>query len=228
MREIILDTETTGLSPKDGHRVVEIGCLELSQHVPTGASYHTYINPQRAMPDEAFRVHGLSDAFLADKNLFNDVVDEFLEFIGDAPLVIHNAAFDMAFINAELARLDRGSLSMGRTIDTVALARKKFPGARVSLDDLCRRFEIDLSGREKHGALLDAELLAMVYIELNGGRQPGLELAAEAVAAPIVDGAVTARPPRPHAPTPAELEAHEKFLEGLEDPLWRTADGLKR
>lgn len=224
MREIVLDTETTGLSPNDGHRVVEIGCLELQRHVPTGADFHAYINPERAMPDEAFRVHGLSDAFLADKPLFETVVREFLEFIGDATLVIHNAAFDMGFLNAELARLDMPPLEMGRTLDTVALARKKFPGARVSLDDLCRRFEIDLEARGNHGALLDARLLAEVYLELTGGRQPGLALAGQGAGAAAATGGpegAQARELRPHAPSAQELAAHEAFIDGLKDPLWR-------
>ncbi|MCZ6603811.1 MAG: DNA polymerase III subunit epsilon [Alphaproteobacteria bacterium] len=222
MREIVLDTETTGLSPGEGHRVVEIGCLELSHHMPTGASFHTYINPERAMPDGAFRIHGLSDTFLGDKPLFASVAQEFLDFIGEVPLIIHNAAFDMAFINAELARLDMPPLNMSRTVDTVALARAKFPGARVSLDDLCRRFEIDLSGREKHGALLDAELLALVYLELIGGRQPGLELAAARTGGGAADGADRpVRPARPHAPSEAELAAHEKLIDSLAEPLWR-------
>ncbi|MHA1567522.1 MAG: DNA polymerase III subunit epsilon [Alphaproteobacteria bacterium] len=221
MREIALDTETTGLDPKSGHRVVEIGCTELHRHMPTGASFHKYINPERAMPDEAYRIHGLSDAFLADKPLFADIADEFLEFIGDDPLVIHNAKFDMAFINAELANLDRQSLPMTRTIDTVALARRRFPGAQVSLDALCRRFEIDLSARTHHGALLDAELLSDVYLELCGGRQPDLALAWQGRSDTRTPVERPSRPPRPHQATSAERDAHAAFLAGLKDPIWQ-------
>lgn len=231
MREIVLDTETTGLSPKAGHRVVEIGCIELKQHMPTGEVFHVYLNPERAMPDEAFRIHGLSDAFLSDKRLFADVAPEFLSFIGDAKLIIHNAAFDLSFLNAELERIDETAIPMTQAVDTVALARRKFPGAHVSLDDLCRRFEVDLSGREKHGALLDSELLAVVYLELIGGRQPGFELAADGsgTAAQEADGMgrssalppKNVREPRPHQPDVDEIAAHEAFLEKLTDPLWR-------
>ena len=179
MREIVLDTETTGLDPKSGDRLVEIGCVELDNHLPTGRTYHQYVNPEREMPDEAFRVHGLSEAFLANYPVFADIAESFLEFIGDAHLVIHNASFDLGFINAELKRLGRAPVEPRRAIDTVQVARGKYPGAQASLDALCRRFEIDLSVRTKHGALLDAELLADVYLELVGGRQPGLELASQ-------------------------------------------------
>ncbi|MBF0252029.1 MAG: DNA polymerase III subunit epsilon, partial [Alphaproteobacteria bacterium] len=179
MREIALDTETTGLNPKSGHRVVEIGCVEMVNHIATGEVFHVYINPERDMPEEAFRVHGLSEAFLRDHPVFAKVVDDFLEFVGDAPLVIHNAAFDMGFLNAELEKAGRPKLEMARAVDTVQIARKKFPGAQANLDALCKRFGIDNSNRELHGALLDARLLADVYLELMGGRQTGLGLGVE-------------------------------------------------
>ena len=222
MREIVLDTETTGLDPKAGHRIIEIGCIELVNHIPTGETYHQYVNPERDMPAEAFAVHGLSEAFLEKHPVFAAIADAFIEFIGDATLVIHNAAFDVGFVNAELERLGHAPVPMARAVDTVQLARARFPGAQASLDALCRRFEIDTSARTKHGALLDAELLALVYLELIGGRQPGLELAAEAESAARVQPRDRPlRPARPHAPTPAELEAHAEFLEKLTDPIWR-------
>ncbi|HXR95818.1 MAG TPA: DNA polymerase III subunit epsilon [Rhizomicrobium sp.] len=177
MREIVFDTETTGFEPGEGHRIVEIGLVELMDHFPTGRSKQFYLNPEREVPIESQRVHGLSTEFLSDKPLFAHIADEFLEFVGDAVLVIHNASFDMKFINAELARLGRTPLSMARTLDTIEIAKRKIPGARYSLDELCKRFSIDLSLREKHGALLDAELTAQVYLELVGGRQRGLALA---------------------------------------------------
>ena len=184
MREVILDTETTGLDPASGHRVVEIACLELINHLPSGRRYQTYLNPDRDMPDDAFRIHGLTARFLADKPRFADVVEEFLAFIDGAPLVIHNAEFDLGFLNAELKLAGRPALAAGGAVDTVLLARRKFPGSPASLDALCRRFNIDNSARELHGALLDAELLAEVYLELIGGRQAGLDLAqGEALAA---------------------------------------------
>jgi len=226
MREVVLDTETTGLDPSSGHRVVEIGCVELVNHVASGESFHCYINPKRAMPAKAERVHGLSDAFLADKPEFEAVADGFVDFIGDAPLIIHNAAFDLGFLNMELARLSRDPIPAERATDTVKLARRKFPGAPANLDALCRRFGIDLSARSKHGALLDAELLAEVYLELVGGRQPGLTLAASETAAQT-DTAATAstreaaRPPRPHEPSDTERAAHAAFIEQMEDPVWR-------
>ena len=177
MREIVFDTETTGFEPGEGHRIVEIGLVELMDHFPTGRSKQFYLNPEREVPVESQRIHGLSTEFLSDKPLFAHIADEFLEFVGDAVLVIHNASFDMKFINAELARLGRTPLSMARTLDTIEIAKRKIPGARYSLDELCKRFSIDLSLREKHGALLDAELTAQVYLELVGGRQRGLALA---------------------------------------------------
>lgn len=223
MREIILDTETTGLDPASGHRIVEIGCVEAQHHIPTGETYHVYVNPERDMPEEAFNVHGLSEAFLSDKPLFAEVVADFLEFIGDAQLVIHNADFDMKFLNAELKRLGFPVLERSRATDTVALARRTFPGAQASLDALCRRFEIDLTRREKHGALLDAELLAEVYLQLRGGRQPDLALAGARQQEDSTGPAIVqrqARPARAHAPSPEELAAHAKLVEGLKDPVW--------
>ena len=176
MRRIALDTETTGLNPLDGHRIVEIGCIELDVNIPTGKEWHAYVNPQRAMPEAAFAVHGLSEAFLLKKPLFKDVAKDFFNFIAGAELVIHNAKFDIGFLNSELKRIGMPLIDMKNTIDTVQLAREKIPGAAASLDALCKRFEIDLSIREKHGALLDAKLLAEVYLELTGGRQSSLTL----------------------------------------------------
>jgi len=224
MREIVLDTETTGLDARGGDRLVEIGCLELVNHIPTGNHFHKYINPERPMSEDAFRVHGLGDDFLADKPLFAAIADDFLAFIGDAPLVIHNAAFDIGFINAELARIERDPLPLERAIDTVRIARTKFPGAQASLDALCKRFNIDNSSRTKHGALLDAELLAEVYLELVGGRQQGLGLAGTdndpqaLTLAPTRRG--PARPPRPHAALPEEEAAHAAFIKKLKEPIW--------
>lgn len=228
MREIVLDTETTGLDPKSGHRIVEIGCVELLNHVPTGDVYHQYVNPERDMPAEAERVHGLSETFLRDHPVFADVSDKFVEFVGDATLVIHNASFDMGFINAELDRVGVEAIPMYRAVDTVSMARKKFPGAQASLDALCRRFGIDLSGRELHGALLDAQLLADVYLELLGGRQHGMDLAADADVSSIGDSeaptnvgdAVGRRAPRPHTIPTDEEARHAVFLEKLKDPIW--------
>lgn len=225
MREIVLDTETTGLDPKSGHRIVEIGCVELINHVPTGEVYHQYINPERDMPAEAERVHGLSETFLKDHPLFAEISDAFVTFVGDATLVIHNASFDMGFINAELDRVGVEAIPMYRAVDTVSMARKKFPGAQASLDALCRRFGIDLSGRELHGALLDAQLLADVYLELLGGRQHGMDLAADAEIRLAAndgdgDGASGRRTPRPHTIPPEEEARHTEFLEKLKDPIW--------
>ncbi|MFN4353897.1 DNA polymerase III subunit epsilon [Parvibaculum sp.] len=224
MREIVLDTETTGLSPQDGHRLVEIGCLELVNHVATGNTFHTYIDPERDMPDGAFQVHGLSTEFLRGKPKFPDIADDFLAFIGEDPLVIHNASFDMGFINWELKASGRPALPMSRAIDTLDIARKKFPGAQNNLDALCRRFNVDNSGRTRHGALLDSELLAEVYLELMGGRQPGLVLQADLAGAG--GGAKrTTREQRPVALPPrltdAEREAHDAFIASLGgEPLW--------
>ncbi len=227
MREIVLDTETTGFEPSEGHRIVEIGALELEGHLPTGRSFHRYLNPGRAMPKEAFKVHGLGDDFLRDKPRFAEVADDFLAFIGQARLVIHNAAFDLRFLNAELAAIGKPALSDTRALDTVALARSKYPGAPASLDALCRRFGVDNSGREKHGALLDSELLAEVYLELIGGRQPDLVLAAGTRGATGPADAGDWRPaPRP-APLPprltdAEAAAHAALVARLGDAaLWK-------
>ena len=222
MREVILDTETTGLDPDSGHRVVEIGCLELVNHMATGRTFQRYLNPERDVPDGAFEVHGLSTEFLAQHPVFSAVCDEFLAFIADSQLVIHNAAFDLGFVNAELRRVNRAALHPSRAVDTVELARRKFPGAQASLDALCRRFGVDNSGRARHGALLDAELLAEVYLELVGGRQPGLELAAVKTMAAVDSESPVRRPPRPHAPSAEELAAHAELLSRLKEPIWRS------
>jgi DNA polymerase-3 subunit epsilon len=220
VREIVLDTETTGLDPADGHRIVEIACVELFNHVPTGRALHRYINPQREMPTEAQAVHGLTAEFLAQHSPFGAVADELLAFIGDDRLIIHNAEFDLRFLNAELGRLERPPLRC-EVEDTLVLARRRYPGAQASLDALCRRFAIDLSARSKHGARLDCELLAAVYLELIGGRQPGLDLAvAYGTASPISAIERPARPPRPHAPTMDELAAHAALLQKIGNPLW--------
>lgn len=225
MREIVLDTETTGLDPEAGHRVVEVACLELAQHIPTGRHFRRYVNPEREMPEEARAVHGLDDAFLAQQPLFAEVVDEFLAFIGDAPLIIHNAQFDVKFLNAELARIGRPPLEVARAVDTVSMARRRFPGGQASLDALCRRFGIDNAARTLHGALLDCELLAEVYLELRGGRQPGLDLDPTKRVAEAAGAVPTARPPRParpHAPSAEESAAHEAMLARLKSPIWRS------
>ncbi len=222
-REITVDTETTGLDPSFGHRVVEIGCVELINLIPTGRTYQQYLNPERDMPADAFAVHGLSAEFLVPQPRFADVVDAFLEFLGDAQLVIHNAAFDLKFLSSELARLDRRPLSAGRAVDTVALARRKFPGARASLDALCQRFNIDLSERTLHGALLDAHLLADVYLGLRGGRQPVLDLGA--ITEPgIIAAQPTERtwPRRYYEPCAAELAAHVRLLAAIDAPIWQS------
>ncbi|UAB78467.1 DNA polymerase III subunit epsilon [Erythrobacter sp. SCSIO 43205] len=231
MREVIFDTETTGLDPKTGDRMVEIGCVEMIDRVETGNSYHAYYNPERDMPAAAEAVHGLSAEFLSGKPLFSETADELLEFLGDAPLVAHNASFDFGFLNAELERIGREPISMDRMVDTVAIARKKHPGAKLSLDALCTRYGVDRSHRVKHGALLDAELLAQVYVELTGGRQIGLELANEPEATPNAPqndaGAATAakpkaprREPRPHMASAEELAAHKEFVASIEEAIW--------
>lgn len=227
MREIVFDTETTGLNPATGDRLVEIGCIELINRVETGRTYHGYFNPQRAMPIEAENVHGLSERFLSDKPLFADKVEELLDFIGDAPLVAHNASFDFGFLNAELALCSREAICLSRMVDTVAIARKVHPGAKHSLDALCTRYGIDRSHRVKHGALLDAQLLAQLYVELTGGRQIGLSMDAMVVEETIVvataQAAVAARiirAIRPHHASEEELERHKAFIEKLDAPLW--------
>jgi DNA polymerase-3 subunit epsilon len=228
MREIVLDTETTGLEPSQGHRIIEIGCLELNNRTPTGAKYHVYINPQRDVPEEAQKISNLSTEFLQDKPLFADVVDGFIEFIADSPLVIHNAEFDIKFLNSELTKAKRASLPLARAIDTVHIARKKFPGSPASLDALCRRFNISLDERKSkgHGAMLDVELLAQVYLELLGGKQPGLELVAKSTGA---SGVVLKR--QPATPRPGALPSrlsddersrHDALIASLGDKaIWK-------
>ncbi len=236
MREIVLDTETTGLNPRDGDRVVEIGALELINHMPSGESYRQYINPERDMPTGAFEVHGLSEEFLRDHPVFPDICDAFLEFIADSPLIIHNADFDLGFLNMELAVAGRPAITRDRVINTLDMARRKFPGAPASLDALCRRFGIDNSNRTLHGALLDSELLAEVYLELIGGRQPGLVLADQGASGGASRGSAgtigqpasgasqpvqrAPRAPRPHAPAADELAGHAARVARLTKPIW--------
>jgi DNA polymerase-3 subunit epsilon len=222
MREIILDTETTGIDPAEGHRLVEIGCIELVDGMRTGQFFHSYLNPERDMPQEAYRVHGLSFEFLLDQPLFAEKVDDFLAFIDNAPLVIHNAAFDMKFINSELARCGFAPIPMTRVTDTLLIARKKYPGSPANLDALCKRFAIDASHRTKHGALLDAELLSEVYIELMGGKQVTLSLDAQAQkeTGDAEQMKNIARPVRVFAPTDEELAAHHALLKTIKHHLW--------
>lgn len=221
MREIVIDTETTGLDPAAGHRVVEIGCVEMVNRIATGATFHEYVDPERDVPSEAVDIHGLDAAKLAGKPLFAAVADGLLEFIGDSRVIAHNAGFDLGFLNAELERAGKPSIDAGRATDTVTLARRKFPGSPASLDALCQRFGIDNSARTRHGALLDAELLADVYVELIGGRQPSLTLPGQNAAAPGPAAEAEIRAPRPHMPGAAELAAHEAFIDKLKDPIWR-------
>jgi DNA polymerase-3 subunit epsilon len=229
MREIALDTETTGLDPASGHRIVEIGCVEMMGHVRTGSHFHTYLNPERDMPREAENIHGLSSDFLKDKPTFKVVARAFLEFIGDSPLVIHNASFDLKFLNAELNTLDLPLMDYARATDTVLIARKMFPGSPANLDALCKRFSIDLSARTKHGALLDAELLADVYLELKGGRQSSL--LGKSTGTSKHDSPSTAHqsleftghtniPERQFPPSSEERAAHKAMVEKLKNPLW--------
>ena len=225
MREIVFDTETTGLNPAAGDRMVEIGCVEMFNRVETGRHFHAYFNPERPMPSEAEAVHGLSTIFLSDKPRFSDRCDELLEFLEDAPLVAHNATFDFGFLNHELERCGRRGVCNSRMVDTLVLARSRHPGAKHSLDALCTRFGVDRSHRVKHGALLDAQLLAQVYVELTGGRQIGLGLVAETEQADIAMATrtVTVREPRPIRPHHAgieELERHRAFIAQLTNPLW--------
>jgi len=235
MREIVFDTETTGLSPLTGDRMVEIGCVELFNRVETGRTFHAYFNPDRPMPSGAEAVHGLSDAFLSDKPRFHEVVEALIEFLGDCPLVAHNASFDFGFLNHELSQCGRPLVCLTRMVDTLQLARARHPGAKHSLDALCTRFGVDRSLRVKHGALIDAQLLAQCYVELTGGRQIGFSLA-DIVAEPIEaspaqiaaeQATIVAeiRPPRPHGPNDEELEAHAHFLATLTDPIWHRLDG---
>ena len=222
MREVVLDTETTGLDPSAGHRIVEVGAVELVNHIPSGRRFQRYLDPERDMPEGAERVHGLTREFLAQQKRFAEEVDAILEFIGDAKLVMHNAPFDLGFLNAELERIERPPIPAERAVDTLVIARRKYPGAPASLDALCKRFGIDRSMREKHGALLDAELLTDVYLELTGGRQPalGLQQAAPAAVAAPASARARNRTPRPHAPTEAEAAAHAAFVATLKDPIW--------
>jgi len=225
LREIILDTETTGLDPFEGHRIVEIGCVELVNTIPTGRTWHCHVNPERDVPYQAFEVHGLSTEFLSDKPRFAEMADEMLGFIENAMLVMHNAAFDFAFLNAELDRIKRPLLRWDRVVDTLALARRRHPGAPCSLDALCRRYDVDLSEREKHGALLDCRLLAAVYVELVGGHQARLDFIANGAQGMILEAnAESIRPrPAPLAPrvTAAEMDAHCAFVSTLgAEALW--------
>ena len=222
MREIVLDTETTGFDPESGDRIVEIGAVELKGHVPTGNTYHQYINPERAMPEDAFQVHGLGDEFLADKPVFKDIAQDFVDFIGDAKLVIHNAAFDMKFLNAELKWVGKPQIDWERAVDTLAIARKKFPGSPASLDALCRRYGIDNSARTLHGALLDSEILAEVYLELIGGRQPDFGLASNAnntsQTTNSAETKIGQRPqPLPSLLTDEEKAAHDALIGSMGD-----------
>jgi len=228
VREVIVDTETTGLDPRRGDRIVEIGCVELNNRGLTGRHFQTYVNPERDVPEEAVRVHGLTQEFLAGYPPFAAIAAEFLAFIGDDTLVIHNAPFDMGFLNAELERTGLPALDAGRVTDTLAMARTRFPGSPASLDALCKRFGIDNSNRKQHGALLDSELLAEVYLELTGGRQQGLELSAGPAAPGAGPGGVRARQPRaprPHAPTAVEQPAHDAFLGQIPNAIWLRKPG---
>ena len=231
MREIVFDTETTGIGPEYGHRLVEIGCVELFNRVETGRTFHAYFNPDRDMPAEAEAIHGLSVRFLAEKARFHEHVEELMDFLGEDPLVAHNAAFDFGFLNHELKLCGRISVCTTRMIDTIALARARHPGAKHSLDALCTRYGIDRSHRVKHGALLDAQLLAQLYVELTGGRQIGFLLGAapsapsvRAEAAPAAAVARPIRPPRHHAASAAEKARHAAFVARLVDPLWHRID----
>lgn len=231
MREIVFDTETTGLNPAAGDRMVEIGCVEIYNRVETGRHFHAYFNPEREMPSEAEAVHGLTTMFLSDKPRFTEKAEELLDFIEDSPLVAHNATFDFGFLNFELERCGKPLVCISRMVDTLVLARSRHPGAKHSLDALCMRFGIDRSQRIKHGALLDAQLLAQVYVELTGGRQIGLGLVADtgSVAVQQSSRPVTVRehrPPRPHAPASEELERHRAFIAQLVNPLWARFAGV--
>lgn len=226
MREIVLDTESTGLDPDQGHRLVEIGCVELINFVPTGRTFQCYINPDRDMPIEAQNVHGLSAEFLSDKPRFPEVVEEFIDFIADSTLIIHNAAFDMKFINAELRAASYQPLPFDRAVDTVQMARRKFPGQPANLDALCKRFGIDNSHREHHGALLDAQLLAEVYLELRGGRQPGLAVEVTKTAQVTTLGHIERkfRAARDYGLTGEEQAAHDALVAKIPNALWAKAD----
>lgn len=224
MREIVLDTETTGLNPLQGDRIVEIGCVEVVNYVATNATYHAYLNPERPVPEEATRVHGLTDAFLSDKPVFAEEAERFLSFIGDSTLIIHNASFDVGFLNAELKRLGLRLIQNARVVDTLSLARRLFPGAPASLDALCKRFSIDSSSRNVHGALLDAQLLSSVYLELRGGRQPGLSMEKKDVK-PVAILGQSAKSKRTlrqtKKPSHEETSAHAVLLDKIKEPLWK-------
>lgn len=228
MREIVFDTETTGLDPFQGDRIVEIGCVELVNHVPTGNVYHQYINPERSMSEEVVAVHGLTEEFLSDKPTFREIADDFLAFIGsDSTLIAHNAPFDMKFLNAELSWIGKEPLSFDRVIDTVVLAKKRFPGSRVNLNELCKKFHIDNSARTFHGALLDSELLAEVYLELIGGRQPGLVLEkkveqkqVQQVLADVKSLAKEFKEPRSFPASTEEIEQHSEFVKKIKNNIW--------
>lgn len=237
MREIVFDTETTGISPLDGHRLVEIGCVELINRVETGRTYHAYFNPSRSMPAEAEAVHGLSVVFLSDKPAFAKKARELLDFLGECPLVAHNASFDFGFLNSELGQAGHTTICLSRMVDTLAIARARHPGAKHSLDALCTRYGIDRSHRVKHGALLDAQLLAQLYVELTGGRQIGLSLASgadptskrtaafiDAAVARAADRPARVRPARPHIASAEELARHSAFVDKLENPLWTATE----
>ena len=225
MREIVLDTETTGLDPAQGHKIVEIGCVELLNHMPTGRTFQEYLNPERLMDQEVIAVHGITNEFVQNKPKFSEIADKFIEFIGsDSKLVIHNAAFDMKFLNAELTACGREPLSYDRVIDTLIIAKRKFPGSRVNLNELCKRFNVDASARTVHGALLDSELLAEVYLELVGGREPGLVL--QSLSKTIQNQVTQTKndrlyhEPRSFPASSEELKAHQEFLEKIPDSLW--------
>lgn len=224
VREIALDTETTGLKPEEGHRIVEIGCVEMMNGIPTGQEFHTYINPERDVPAEASAISGITTEFLKPHPLFINVVDDFLAFIGTSTLIIHNARFDMGFINHELGRLKRPLLPATRATDTVMMARRRFPGSPANLNALCKRFQIDLSTRDKHGAIVDARLLARVYLELKGGRQTQLVLESNsAMASGIAAAPKKVIPPRLFPVSAAELSLHEEALGTLKNPLWQNS-----
>ena len=230
MREIVFDTETTGLDPAQGDRIVEIGCIELVNRCETGRTFHAYFNPQMTMPSIAEQIHGLSDAFLADKPFFEDVVEDLLDFIGDAPLVAHNAMFDYGFLNAELAGCGRLHLQRSRIVDTLAISKTRHPGAKHSLDALCTRYGIDRSHRIQHGALLDAQLLAQVYVELTGGRQIGLDMISSEPMRPTVGTSLASSPisgrrPRAHVASAGDIARHRTFVATLVDPLWASGEG---
>ena len=226
MREIVLDTETTGLEPSAGHRITDIGCVELIDHVPTGKVYQVYINPERDVPKEVERICGLPTEFFFDKPKFREIVDDFLDFIKNDVLVIHNAPFDIKFLNSELSRVGKPTLSLSNTIDTLQMARKMFPGAPASLDSLCKRFNIDASARDKHGALLDSQLLYEVYINLIGGKQSNLAFFTAKKPEPLLKTAAHAttmakkRPVRKFSASEEELAQHAEFLKKIADPIW--------